>query len=450
MHIKPKLANGTRDFDPIKIKNRKYIFSIIVKNFKKYGFINIQTPTVENISTLNGKYGGEANKLIFKIINSGNFLLKIKKEDIKKGHRKIIKNVTKKGMIYDLTIPLMRYIVMNNNKIIFPFKRYQIQNVWRSDRVQKNRYKEFCQCDIDIVGSNLIICEIEIISIINEIFNELKIKNFEININNKKILQSISKYINESKNENLICETIDKIDKIGIKKVLQYLENKKMSLLSIKKLKNILKINENSIFFLKKYLKKYLNAIKSLNEIDEIIKNLKKIKIKNSIIKFNHKLSRGLAYYTNSIFEVKIKNNKKESLGGGGRYNNLTNIFGLNNLPSIGFSFGIDRIYNIMEQKKLFPKIKENIKVIITNTNKKLISFLIEISFKLKKNNIYSEIYLKINKLKQQLNYANKKKIKFVIITKINKKNSKYIILKNMKTGKQYEDTINNVIKTIK
>lgn len=446
--MKPTLANGTRDFGPKEMNNRKYIFSIMRKTFEKYGFVNIETPAIENNSTLNKKYGNEASQLIFKIINSGNFLSKIKIEDINKGYKNIIDNITKKGMRYDLTIPLIRYIVMNSNKIIFPFKRYQIQNVWRSDRPQKNRYKEFCQCDIDIVGSKSKICEIEIILIISEIFHNLKIKNYKIIINNKKILESISRYIKGSIKENLIFITIDKVHKIGIKKILKFLEKKKIPLLGIKKLKNIFRIKGDNLKkknILSKYLKKYKIGINSLNEINEIIKYINNLKIKNINIEFDHTLSRGLTYYTDFIFEIKITN-IKESLGGGGRYNNLTNLFGLSNISGIGFSFGIDRIYNFMKEMNLFPHNNNNIKIMITNLNKKLLNFLIKILFKLRKINIASELYLNTNKLKKQLIYANKKNINYIMLIK----EDKSIILKNMTTGKQYKNTFNNLIKTVK
>lgn len=445
MHKKPTLATGTRDFGPKKTNNRKYIFFIIEKIFKKYGFVNIETPAIENMSTLNGKYGNEANKLIFKIINSGNFLSK-------KKNNNTLNNIIKEGMRYDLTIPFIRYIIINNNKIIFPFKRYQIQNVWRSDKPQKNRYREFHQCDIDIIGSESIICEIEIFLIINDVFNNIGIKNFKININHKKILQGISKYINEIKKQDLIYITMDKIDKIGIIEVLKHFKEKGLSYLSIKKLKNIFKLNENNlekIIILKKYLKKYKNEIKGLDEINKIINYTNQLKIKSSLIKFNHTLSRGLMYYTDSIFEVKINKKNIGSLGGGGRYNNLTNTFGLFNIPSMGFSFGIDRIYNLMKNMNLFPNNNNNIKIIIININEKFLNFSIHILYKLRKININSELYLNLNKLKKQFIYANKKNIKFVIIIGLKNNKSKYLTLKNMITGKQYKNTFKNIIKII-
>ena len=443
--IKPSVPRGTRDFGSNEMIKREYIFSIVKKIFSNYGFQNIETPSFENIDILKGNYGEEGDKLLYNILDSGDFLKNIK-IDSRTSYKDIKSKISKKGLIYDLTVPLARYVSMNRDKISFPFKRYQIQKVWRADRPQKGRYREFYQCDIDYIGSNSILCEIEIIDIITDVFKKLNYDKFRIKLNNRKVLAGIVEQLNIKERFADLCISIDKIDKIGIsglnKELLKQNFDKKI-------IDEIIKIfefkgnNEEKLNFIKKIIFKSKTGIEGINELEKIL-NYRK----NIIIDFS--LARGLSYYTSSIFEVIPDDSNQGSLAGGGRYDNLTEIFGLKNTSGIGVSFGLERIFNLLEENELFPKdFKNSIKVMITNLGKDLLNYSLNICKMLRENNIPTEIYLTTSKLKKQLQYANNKKIPFVIIIGEDEKKEKKVTVKNMISGNQKLVEMNKILSII-
>ena len=443
--IKPSVPRGTRDFGSNEMIKREYIFSIVKKIFSNYGFQNIETPSFENIDILKGNYGEEGDKLLYNILDSGDFLKNIK-IDSRISYKDIKSKISKKGLIYDLTVPLARYVSMNRDKISFPFKRYQIQKVWRADRPQKGRYREFYQCDIDYIGSNSILCEIEIIDIITDVFKKLNYDKFSIKLNNRKVLAGIVEQLNIKERFTDLCISIDKIDKIGIsglnKELLKQNFDKKI-------IDEIIKIfefkgnNEEKLNFIKKIIFKSKTGIEGINELEKIL-NYRK----NIIIDFS--LARGLSYYTSSIFEVIPDDSNQGSLAGGGRYDNLTEIFGLKNTSGIGVSFGLERIFNLLEENELFPKdFKNSIKVMITNLGKDLLNYSLDICKMLRENNIPTEIYLTTSKLKKQLQYANNKKIPFVIIIGEDEKKEKKVTVKNMISGNQKLVEMNKILSII-
>ena len=443
--IKPSVPRGTRDFGSNEMIKREYIFSIVKKIFSNYGFQNIETPSFENIDILKGNYGEEGDKLLYNILDSGDFLKNIK-IDSRTKYRDIKSKISKKGLIYDLTVPLARYVSMNRDKISFPFKRYQIQKVWRADRPQKGRYREFYQCDIDYIGSNSILCEIEIIDIITEVFLKLNYDKFSIKLNNRKVLAGIVEQLNIKERFTDLCISIDKIDKIGISGLYKELLKQNFDKKNIDEIIEIFKFNgknEEKINFIKKFIFKSKIGLEGIDELEKILNYSK-----NIIIDFS--LARGLSYYTSSIFEVIPDDSNQGSLAGGGRYDNLTEIFGLKNTSGIGVSFGLERIFNLLEENELFPKdFKNSIKVMITNLGKDLLNYSLNICKMLRENNIPTEIYLTTSKLKKQLQYANNKKIPFVIIIGEDEKKEKKVTVKNMISGNQELVEMNKILNII-
>lgn len=440
MAQKPSIPKGTRDFSPLEMSRRNYIFNTIKEVYTLYGFQSIETPSLENLSTLMGKYGDEGDKLLFKILNSGDFKAAVSEQDFaSKTSAQLTNSLSEKGLRYDLTVPFARYVVMHQNEITFPFKRYQIQPVWRADRPQKGRYREFFQCDADVVGSNSLVNEVELIQIFDEVFKRFGVFVC-IKINNRKILSGIAEIIGEADKITDITVAIDKLDKIGLDNVNAELASKGISEENIQKLQPILLLNGTNEEKLNK-LKTVLNSsevgLKGVEEIEIILGYLKNITLKAEL-ELDLTLARGLNYYTGAILEVKAKDVQIGSISGGGRYDNLTGVFGLNGISGVGISFGADRIYDVLTQLNLYPENSLNsTKVMFVNFGEKETIYCLPIIKELRANGINTEIFPDNTKIGKQMNYANNKGIEFVVLAGENEIAENKVCLKNMKTGEQ-------------
>ena len=443
--ITPTLPKGTRDFGPDEMKKREYLFKIFKDTFSLYGFNALETPSMENINVLNGKYGEEGDKLIFRILDSGDFIKDVDNIESKDSNN-LRKEISKKGLRYDLTVPFARYVSMNRDKITLPFKRYQIQNVWRADRPQKGRFREFYQCDVDYIGTKSIVCEAEIIDLVYSIFEKLKIQDFSVKLNNRKVLFGIVETLSLQDNFDKICIIIDKIDKIGKDKFIEELKNIDLSKSQIEKLNSVLFFdgsNDDKIKFLKDFLSKSSTGLEGINEIENLT-TLSKEFI------FDINLARGLSYYTSSIFEVILDEKNIGSLCGGGRYDDLTEIFGYKDISGIGISFGIERIYEIMKERNLFPdSINKKDTVLVCSMSEKYLDDSLKISSILRNNNISTDLYPDNPKLKKQLQYANNNDIPYVIIIGEDEVTSKLFTLKDMETGSQEKLGIDEIISKV-
>lgn len=456
---KPSVPKGTRDFGPFVMVKRNFIFNTIKTTFQKFGFMPLETPSIENLKTLTGKYGDEGDQLVFKILNSGNFLSDRKgpivhQEELDKGEKHVLKLISEKGLRYDLTVPFARYVVMNQHEISFPFKRFQIQPVWRADRPQKGRYREFYQCDADVVGTDSLLCEAEIILMMNEVLENLSINDFAIKINNRKILSGIGEAINTPEGkETALFVAIDKLDKIGVDKVLDELAKNDFSTESLDKLRPLLSPeggNIERIQTMKNLLSSSEIGLKGVEELEEVFEYITDFGLDAHHLDFDFTLARGLSYYTGAIFEVKVNNVSIGSISGGGRYDNLTGVFGLEGVSGVGFSFGVDRIYDVMEELNLFPE-NQNVttQVMLCNFDKESEKYGLKILTALRKENISSELYPNADKIKKQMIYANKKNIPYVIMIGSNEIASGNLTLKNMISGEQDSLTIKEIITKI-
>jgi len=446
---KPSIPKGTRDFTPNEMDKRNYIFDTIRNVFHLYGFKQIETPALENLSTLLGKYGEESDKLLFKVLNSGNFLSNVNSVDWNNPQlSKLTQQISEKGLRYDLTVPFARFVVMHQNEITFPFKRFQIQPVWRADRPQKGRYREFFQCDADIVGSNSLLNEIELVQIIDEVFHKLSI-NISIKISNRKILNGIAEIIGEEKKIIDITIAIDKLDKVGLLKVNEELFQKGISTQAIDRLQPIFLLkgsNQAKISILKNIFGTSQSGIKGLQEIETIFNKLNLIPIRNTI-ELDLTLARGLNYYTGTIFEVKCLDISIGSISGGGRYDNLTGIFGLPNLSGVGISFGADRIFDILNQLNLYPETNSShAQILFLNFGEKEVAYILPILFSIRKAGINAELYPHDAKIKKQLSYAHNNQIPFVAIIGSTEIADNNITLKNMQSGSQFSITPDKLI----
>lgn len=443
--ITPTLPKGTRDFGPSEMKKREYLFKIFKDTFSLYGFNALETPSMENINVLNGKYGEEGDKLIFRILDSGDFIKDVDNIESKDSNN-LRKEISKKGLRYDLTVPFARYVSTNRDKITLPFKRYQIQNVWRADRPQKGRFREFYQCDVDYIGTKSIVCEAEIIDLVYSIFEKLKIQDFSVKLNNRKVLFGIVETLSLQDNFDKICIIIDKIDKIGKDKFVDELKNIDLSKSQIEKLNSVLFFdgsNDDKIKFLKDFLSKSSTGLEGINEIENLTKLSKEFI-------FDINLARGLSYYTSSIFEVILNEKNIGSLCGGGRYDDLTEIFGYKDISGIGISFGIERIYEIMKERNLFPdSINKKDTVLVCSMSEKYLDDSLRISSILRNNNISTDLYPDNPKLKKQLQYANNNDIPYVIIIGEDEVTSKLFTLKDMETGSQEKLGIDEIISKV-
>jgi histidyl-tRNA synthetase len=458
--MKPSIPKGTRDFSPKEMQRRNYIFSSIKTVFERYGYNCIETPSFENLSTLTGKYGDEGDRLIFKILNSGNYLDEANKQGLSTNDtpQKFTQAISEKALRYDLTVPFARYVVMNRNTITFPFKRYQIQPVWRADRPQKSRYREFYQCDADVIGSNSLINEAELIKIYDDVFGSLNLKNIEIKLNNRKVLVGIAEVIGQPDKLIDITTAIDKLDKIGLDNVCNELTEKGITPNAIEALKPLLNFkhtsNANTIEFLKQLLNTSETGKEGIKELETVLNYFNKDE--SILFTLNHvdividiALARGLNYYTGCIIEVKHKTESMGSLGGGGRYDNLTGIFGLPNISGVGISFGADRIYDIMEQLNLFNDTNLiTTEVLFTNLGTKEEAYALPLLQALREAKVNAEIYPDTSKLKKQLDYANAKGIPRVIIIGENEIEQGKVTYKDMITGEQesllFSDILSN------
>jgi histidyl-tRNA synthetase len=436
----PTIPKGTRDFSPQEMSKRNYIFNTIKKVFQLFGFKQIETPAIENLSTLMGKYGEEGDKLLFKILNSGNFAesLDIAEWDFK-NNNKLITKISEKGLRYDLTVPFARYVVQHRDQITFPFKRYQIQPVWRADRPQKGRYREFYQCDADVVGSDSLLNEVELIQMVDEVFRRLHIA-ITIKLNNRKILSGIAQIIGAEKNITDITVAIDKFDKIGLGNVNAELASKGITQAAIDQLQPILLLqgdNAEKLAQLKKALVASPIGLQGINELETIFEWLKPLSIQNKV-ELDLTLARGLNYYTGAIIEVKANDVQIGSISGGGRYDNLTGIFGLENVSGVGISFGADRIYDVLLQLNAFPETSnENTVVLFLNFGSQEQGVAISLLNKVRQSGINAEIYPEAAKIKKQMNYANQNNIPWVVIIGENEINQGVATLKNMQSGEQ-------------
>jgi len=452
---KTSIPKGTRDFGPEKMAQRNYIFDAIRQTFEKFGFLPLETPAMENLSVLTGKYGDEGDKLLYKILNSGDFLSKTSLEDLRKGYKQVVAKVANKGLRYDLTVPFARYVVMNRHEITFPFKRYQIQPVWRADRPQKGRYREFYQCDADVVGTDSLICEAENILMINEVFSSLGIESFIIKLSNRKILAGITEVIGAPGKETEFAVSIDKLDKIGRERVFEELTTAGFTADSLIKLLPIMDMkgtNNEKLELLRKMLSGSEVGLQGVEELEEIFGYISNFGLKDDHTKLDVTLARGLNYYTGSIFEVIALNSGiRGSLSGGGRYDNLTGVFGMDGMSGVGFSFGVDRIYDVMEEINAFPE--ENLvstQVMIVNFDAASAAHSLGILTRLRQAGISSEIYPDAVKVKKQMSYANKKNIPYVLMAGSQEIDEEKYGLKDMTTGEQTRTSIEDIIELLK
>ena len=453
MAQKPSIPKGTRDFGPVEMAKRNYIFDTIKEVYALYGFQQIETPAMETLQTLMGKYGEEGDKLLFKILNSGDYMNKVSDEDLHSlNSLKLAAKLCEKGLRYDLTVPFARYVVQHREELQLPFKRYQIQPVWRADRPQKGRYREFYQCDADVVGSDSLLNEIELMQIVDTVFTKFGVRVC-IKINNRKILTGIAEVIGEAEKIVDITVAIDKLDKIGLDKVNEELRNDGISEEAIEKLQPIISLsgsNEEKLEVISQVLAGSETGQKGVEETRFILDTLKTVGLHNEI-ELDLTLARGLNYYTGAIFEVKALDTPMGSITGGGRYDNLTGIFGLSGLSGVGISFGADRIYDVLNALDLYPKEAVNsTQVLFINFGDKETAYCLPIVGKLRQAGIRAEIFPDKAKMKKQMSYANAKNIPFVVLAGENEMAAGQVTLKNMESGEQTLVTTEELIAAVK
>lgn len=450
---KPSIPKGTRDFSPIEMARRNYIFDTIKSVFRLYGFSQIETPAMENLSTLMGKYGDEGDKLLFKILNSGDFLAGVDKSELESANSvKVLKHISDKGLRYDLTVPFARYVVMNRGNLSFPFKRFQIQPVWRADKPQKGRYREFYQCDVDVVGSDSLLNEVELIQIVDEVYRRLKI-NVVLKINNRKILSGIAEVIGEADKLVDITVAIDKLDKIGVDNVNAELREKGVSEAGIEKLQPIINMtgsNDDKLNVIADVLKSSEIGLKGVEELRTILRYVKMLNVATEV-EIDLTLARGLNYYTGAIFEVKAKDVVIGSITGGGRYDNLTGVFGLDGMSGVGISFGADRIYDVLNQLDLYPQeLLASTQILFATFGENEFDFALNLLKEVRNNGISAEIYPEPVKMKKQMSYADNKAIPYVAIVGETEMAENKVMLKNMVTGEQQLVGIAEVVSILK
>ena len=453
MAAKPGIPKGTRDFSPVEMAKRNYIFNTIRKVFYLYGFQQIETPSMENLSTLMGKYGDEGDKLLFKIQNSGDYFSGLTDEELlSRNAAKLASKFCEKGLRYDLTVPFARYVVMHRDEITFPFKRFQIQPVWRADRPQKGRYREFYQCDADVVGSNSLLNEVELVQMIDTVFRKFGIR-VSIKIINRKLLSGIAEIIGEADKIVDITVAIDKLDKIGLDNVNAELASKGIPQEAIDKLQPIILLsgtNEEKLETLKTVLAASETGLKGVEESEFILKTIAGLGIQSDV-ELDLTLARGLNYYTGAIFEVKALDVQIGSISGGGRYDNLTGVFGMEGVSGVGISFGADRIYDVLNQLDLYPKdAVDGTQLLFVNFGEAEAAYVLPVLAKVRAAGIRAEIYPDSAKMKKQMGYANNKTIPFVAIVGENEMNEGKLTLKNMTTGEQSLVTPDELIDVIK
>ncbi|MGM9697668.1 MAG: histidine--tRNA ligase [Prevotella sp.] len=453
MAQKPSIPKGTRDFSPVEMAKRNYIFDTIREVYALYGFQQIETPAMETLQTLMGKYGEEGDKLLFKVLNSGDYLNKVSDEELcERNTLKLAARLCEKGLRYDLTVPFARYVVMHRDELQLPFKRYQIQPVWRADRPQKGRYREFYQCDADVVGSDSLMNEVELMQIVDTVFTRFGVR-VQIKINNRKILTGIAEVIGEAEKIVDITVAIDKLDKIGIDNVNEELRNDGISEEAIQKLQPIINLsgsNDEKLKVIADVLATSETGLKGVEETRYILDMLQKVGLNNEI-QLDLTLARGLNYYTGAIFEVKALDTPMGSITGGGRYDNLTGIFGMPGISGVGISFGADRIFDVLNALDLYPKeAVASTQLLFVNFGEAETAYCMPLVAKARKAGIRTEMYPDTAKMKKQMSYANAKGIQFVAIVGENEMNEGKVTLKNMATGEQALVTPDELVTVVK
>ena len=453
MAQQPSIPKGTRDYAPDIMVKRNYIFDTIKSVFKLYGYLPLETPAMENLSTLMGKYGEEGDKLLFKILNSGDFLSQVTDTEIEERNiPRLTNRICEKGLRYDLTVPFARFVVQHQNELCFPFKRYQIQPVWRADRPQKGRYREFYQCDVDVVGSDSLLNEVELVQIVDEVYKRLGI-NVRLLINNRKVLAGIAEVIGCPDKLVDITVAIDKMDKIGAENVNAELQGKGIPATAIEKLQPILNLsgtNEEKLTRLRDILKDSETGLKGVEELHKVFRYLQPLDIQTEV-QLDLTLARGLSYYTGAIFEVKAKDVEIGSITGGGRYDDLTGIFGMKNMSGVGISFGADRIFDVMNQLNLFPQdASATTQVLFVNFGEQEETYCLPLLKNLRDNGINAEIYPEPAKMKKQMGYADKKGIPFVALVGENEMDNQAVTLKDMRTGTQESVATSDLIEKLR
>lgn len=447
---KPSIPKGTRDFTPVVMLKRNYIMDTIKSAFKHFGFTPIETPSMENASTLMGKYGEEGDRLIFKILNSGDYLKKVDEGLLSsKSSNEVTSKISEKALRYDLTVPFARFVVQNQNDLVFPFKRYQIQPVWRADRPQKGRFREFYQCDADVVGSNSLYQEVELIQLYDAVFSKLGLKA-TIQINNRKILAGLSEIAGIESQLIDFTVALDKLDKIGADKVKEEMRSKGISDKAISILEPLFLL-EGSFLTKKEKLKELLQTssigMEGIQDVEFVYNTVSKLGLGKTELNLEVTLARGLNYYTGCIFEVIVKGIQMGSIGGGGRYDDLTSIFGLKNISGVGISFGLDRIYLVLEELNLFPNLSAgSVQVLFVNFGEKESLHALKYIKQLRERGINTELYPDAIKMKKQLTYAHKKEIGYIVMIGEEEIQDKTLTLKNMRDGSQKKITIEELI----
>ncbi len=455
MAQKPSIPKGTRDFLPAEVAKRNYIYDTIRKSFETYGFSPIETPSFELSSTLLGKYGEEGDRLIFKILNSGEKVRKADLQALEDGNLARFSNsLSEKALRYDLTVPFARFVVQHQNDLSFPFKRYQIQPVWRADRPQHGRYQEFYQCDADVVGSDSLLYEVDFVLLFDEVLSNLRIPDFTIMINNRKILSGIAEISGEAENIITITVAIDKLDKIGIDGVVKELSEKGISETALEKIKPLFSITGDTasrISQMKDYLKDSEIGQEGIAELEYVLNKVDELGIKNAKLEFDVTLARGLNYYTGAIFEVKANGVKMGSICGGGRYDDLTGIFGMKDMSGVGISFGADRIYDVITELDLFPETVDNcLDLLFINFGETEQDYCLKLVKEIRANGISCEIYPSSAKMKKQMKYANDRGVKNIALVGQNEIDDNTIQLKNMDSGEQSAMSLSQIIELLK
>lgn len=450
---KPSIPKGTRDFTPAEMAKRNYIFDTIRSVYALYGFKQIETPAMETLQTLLGKYGEEGDKLLFRVLNSGDYLTKVSDEQLaERNSLALSSKICEKGLRYDLTVPFARFVVMHRDEIQLPFKRYQIQTVWRADRPQKGRYREFYQCDADIVGSDSLLNEVELVQIMDTVFQRLGIR-VQIKINNRKLLSGIAEIVGEAEKIVDITVAIDKLDKIGLDKVNEELRADGISEEAIAKLQPVITLsgsNEEKLKVMEDFLASSEVGMKGIEELRFILNAASQVDLKNEL-QLDLTLARGLNYYTGAIFEVKALDTPMGSITGGGRYDNLTGIFGMPGISGVGISFGADRIYDVLNTLDLYPKeITTDTQLLFINFGEKETCYCLPVVAKARQNGIRTEMFPDAAKMKKQMAYANANAILYVALAGDDEIQKGVVTLKNMETGEQKQVTPEQLIEIVK
>ncbi|GAB3900423.1 histidine--tRNA ligase [Larkinella knui] len=450
---KPSLPRGTRDFGPEPMSKRLFLLETIRQTFRRYGFQPIETPALENLSVLMGKYGEEGDQLLFKILNSGDFSSGLSEADWQENARKLTLKISEKGLRYDLTVPFARYVVMNRHALTMPFKRYQIQPVWRADRPQKGRYREFVQCDADVVGTDSLLCEAEIVLMLHESLRNLGIQDFTVKINNRKILTGIAEVVGAEGQEGQLAVAIDKLDKIGQGKVVEELKQRGFSDESIDKLTPMFQFPDQSqaaFSQLRSWLATSDVGLKGVAELEEVWQLVEQYGLNDARMELDVTLARGLSYYTGAIFEVKANGVQIGSISGGGRYDNLTGAFGMPGLSGVGISLGVDRIYDVMEELNLFPETGlQSTQVLVVHLEAGARALGLPLLSQLRLQNVAAEAYPDSAKVKKQLDYANAKHIPYVVLIGSEELQTGQLTLRNMVTGEQEKLTAGQIVERL-